>query len=183
MKLQILVYPFVDASVDAFVDASVDALYSPLPSLFFFVYSPVFASAWGACCRPSPGPAAAAICQCEKLIQCGTLALGMRGVMSAPACEPAQQALNHDWISKKAPKATNVSLQSNFVDNLRGFRSQNKLKKAALHIIAGQLNEDPPLQAAWHTCPRTKCWIPSMRCLCVGARRASHQSRTWDLAL
>merc|ERR1712190_143181 len=28
------------------------------------------------------------------------------------------------------------------VDNLRGFRSQNKLKKAALHIIANQLNED-----------------------------------------
>mmetsp|Transcript_65162 Transcript_65162/g.187561 ORF Transcript_65162/g.187561 Transcript_65162/m.187561 type:complete len:335 (-) Transcript_65162:159-1163(-) len=54
----------------------------------------------------------------------------------------AEQALNHDWINKKAPKAQNVSLQSNFVDNLRGFRSQNKLKKAALHIIAGQLNED-----------------------------------------
>jgi calcium-dependent protein kinase len=28
------------------------------------------------------------------------------------------------------------------VDNLRGFRSQNKLKKAALQIIANQLNED-----------------------------------------
>ena len=28
--------------------------------------------------------------------------------------------------------AKNVSLQSNFVDNLRGFRSQNKLKKAML---------------------------------------------------
>jgi len=53
----------------------------------------------------------------------------------------AEQALNHQWIKDKAPKATNVSLQSNFVDNLRGFRSQNKLKKAALHIIAGQLNE------------------------------------------
>jgi len=54
----------------------------------------------------------------------------------------AEQALNHEWIKNKAPKATNVSLQSNFVDNLRTFRSQNKLKKAALHIIAGQLNED-----------------------------------------
>jgi calcium-dependent protein kinase len=54
----------------------------------------------------------------------------------------AEQALNHEWIKNKAPKASNVSLQSNFVDNLRGFRSQNKLKKAALHIIAGQLNED-----------------------------------------
>ncbi|CAK8997022.1 unnamed protein product [Durusdinium trenchii] len=54
----------------------------------------------------------------------------------------AEAALNHEWIKLKAPKATNVSLQSNFVDNLRHFRSQNKLKKAALHIIAGQLNED-----------------------------------------
>merc|ERR1712217_680860 len=54
----------------------------------------------------------------------------------------AEQALNHEWIRNKAPKAQNVSLQSNFVDNLRHFRGQNKLKKAALHIIAGQLNED-----------------------------------------
>mmetsp|Transcript_7809 Transcript_7809/g.21329 ORF Transcript_7809/g.21329 Transcript_7809/m.21329 type:complete len:499 (-) Transcript_7809:50-1546(-) len=53
----------------------------------------------------------------------------------------AEQALNHEWIKNKAPKAQNVSLQSNFVDNLRSFRSQNKLKKAALHIIAGQLND------------------------------------------
>jgi len=54
----------------------------------------------------------------------------------------AEQALNHAWIKDKAPAAKGVSLQTNFVDNLRGFRSQNKLKKAALHIIAGQLNED-----------------------------------------
>merc|ERR1711972_1040188 len=54
----------------------------------------------------------------------------------------AEQALNHEWIKNKAPKASNVSLQSNFVDNLRGFRSQNKLKKAALHYIAGQMGED-----------------------------------------
>merc|ERR1719437_121058 len=53
----------------------------------------------------------------------------------------AEQTLNHEWIKNKAPKAKQVSLQSNFVDNLRNFRSQNKLKKAALHIIAGQLNE------------------------------------------
>jgi len=53
----------------------------------------------------------------------------------------AEQALNHEWIKNKAPKAANVNLQGGFVDNLRSFRSQNKLKKAALHIIAGQLNE------------------------------------------
>lgn len=54
----------------------------------------------------------------------------------------AEQALNHAWIAKKAPKAKDVNLQENFVDNLRSFRSQNKLKKAALQIIAGQLNDD-----------------------------------------
>ena len=32
--------------------------------------------------------------------------------------------------TRQAPKASAVALQSNFVDNLRGFRSQNKLKKA-----------------------------------------------------
>mmetsp|Transcript_62086 Transcript_62086/g.114378 ORF Transcript_62086/g.114378 Transcript_62086/m.114378 type:complete len:501 (-) Transcript_62086:57-1559(-) len=53
----------------------------------------------------------------------------------------AEQALNHVWVRNKAPKATNVALQSNLVDNLRGFRSQNKLKKAALHVIASQLGE------------------------------------------
>merc|ERR1719291_1578291 len=53
----------------------------------------------------------------------------------------AEQTLNHEWIANKAPKAKNISLQSSLVDKLRNFRSQNKLKKAALHIIAGQLNE------------------------------------------
>jgi len=54
----------------------------------------------------------------------------------------AEQALNHEWIASKAPKADYASLQSSFVDNLRSFQSQNKLKKAALHIIAGQLDEE-----------------------------------------
>merc|ERR1712048_182725 len=54
----------------------------------------------------------------------------------------AEQALNHEWIKNKAPKASNVALSSGIVDNLRGFRSQNKLKKAALHIIANQLDAD-----------------------------------------
>jgi len=35
-----------------------------------------------------------------------------------------------------------VTLSGNFIDKLRGFHSHNKLKKAALNIIAGQLSED-----------------------------------------
>mmetsp|Transcript_32416 Transcript_32416/g.51679 ORF Transcript_32416/g.51679 Transcript_32416/m.51679 type:complete len:504 (+) Transcript_32416:59-1570(+) len=54
----------------------------------------------------------------------------------------AEQALNHVWVRNKAPKAANVDLtKAGLMDNLRGFRSQNKLKKAALHVIASQLGE------------------------------------------
>jgi calcium-dependent protein kinase len=54
----------------------------------------------------------------------------------------AEQASNHDWIKHQAPKAIpGVALQAGFVDHLRSFRSANHLKKAALHIIAGQLSE------------------------------------------
>jgi len=54
----------------------------------------------------------------------------------------AEQALNHVWVRNKAPKSQNVALQDSLVANLRGFRSQNKLKKAALHVIASQLGEN-----------------------------------------
>jgi len=54
----------------------------------------------------------------------------------------AQQALNDVWIKDKAPKAKDVDLhQSGIVDKLRVFRSQNKLKKAALHVIANSLDD------------------------------------------
>jgi len=52
------------------------------------------------------------------------------------------QALNHIWIKHAAPLAPQVSLRPGFVESIRSFRSQNKLKKAALHIIAGQLSEE-----------------------------------------
>mmetsp|Transcript_15505 Transcript_15505/g.32738 ORF Transcript_15505/g.32738 Transcript_15505/m.32738 type:complete len:504 (-) Transcript_15505:72-1583(-) len=54
----------------------------------------------------------------------------------------AQQALEHVWITEKAPRASNVPLGSGLVENLRSFRSTNKLKKAALHVIASQLSEE-----------------------------------------
>ena len=49
----------------------------------------------------------------------------------------------------RAPRATTVSLQEGIVENLRAFQSQHKMKKAALHIIAGQLSEEK-IKAAWH---------------------------------
>lgn len=53
----------------------------------------------------------------------------------------ASQALEHAWVKNKAPAAKDVNIGSSMVDNLKGFRSQNKLKKAALHVIANQLGE------------------------------------------
>jgi calcium-dependent protein kinase len=53
----------------------------------------------------------------------------------------AEQGLNHTWIRNKAPRSTKVSFEPHFLEKLRNFRSQNKLMKASLHVIAGQLNE------------------------------------------
>jgi calcium-dependent protein kinase len=54
----------------------------------------------------------------------------------------AEQALNHPWVKNKAPNAAaGIKVSGGLLDNLRGFRSQNKLKKAALHVIASQLGE------------------------------------------
>lgn len=58
----------------------------------------------------------------------------------------AEQTLNHEWIKNKAPKAKQGEFANTFVDRLRGFRSYNKLKKAALAIIARQLNENQTKQ-------------------------------------
>jgi calcium-dependent protein kinase len=51
----------------------------------------------------------------------------------------AEQALNHIWVKKTAPKAVDAPLETNHFENLKNFRAQNKLKKAALHIIAQQM--------------------------------------------
>jgi calcium-dependent protein kinase len=55
----------------------------------------------------------------------------------------AEQALNDVWIKDRAPQATDFSLEDedDFVGKLRSFRSANKLKKAALQIIAAQLDD------------------------------------------
>jgi len=55
----------------------------------------------------------------------------------------AQKALGHKWIQQTAPRTSTAPIKANpnLVDNLRSFRSQNKLKKAALQIIATQLDD------------------------------------------
>jgi len=54
----------------------------------------------------------------------------------------AKDALEDVWVKLTAPRAAKVNLSGGLVDNLRKFRSVNKLKKAALHVIATLLSED-----------------------------------------
>lgn len=53
----------------------------------------------------------------------------------------AEKALEHRWIAEKAPKAKGVLKQTTLVSNLKQFQAANKFKKAALQIIANQLDD------------------------------------------
>jgi len=53
----------------------------------------------------------------------------------------AKEALHHTWVENKGPKAKDVPLSTGMFDNLKSFRSKNKLKKAALHVIANLMSE------------------------------------------
>mmetsp|Transcript_29895 Transcript_29895/g.82077 ORF Transcript_29895/g.82077 Transcript_29895/m.82077 type:complete len:499 (-) Transcript_29895:275-1771(-) len=61
-------------------------------------------------------------------------------VLSAAKRFTAEQALHDKWLDSKVPKK-DVPLKSGVIESLRRFRSQNKLKKAAIHIIASNLKE------------------------------------------
>lgn len=53
----------------------------------------------------------------------------------------AEKALQHNWVINTAPKAQDAALPGSFFDNLRGFKAQNHLKKAALQVIASNMND------------------------------------------
>jgi calcium-dependent protein kinase len=53
-----------------------------------------------------------------------------------------RQALEHTWVEKLAPNSSDKNLSMAAVSNLKGFRAQNKLKKAALTVIATELSEE-----------------------------------------
>lgn len=53
----------------------------------------------------------------------------------------ADEALKHDWITLRAPKAAS-SLNLEFLEDLNSFRSMTRLKKLALQVMVGQLTEE-----------------------------------------
>lgn len=54
----------------------------------------------------------------------------------------AAQAMGHAWIKHKAPQAPEQPLKASTLTNMKSFKGQNNLKKAALHVIAQRLKED-----------------------------------------
>jgi len=71
-----------------------------------------------------------------KDIVCGLIC------MDPSARLTAEQSMNHTWIKNMAPKALDRPLQAGTLQNMKAFRGQNNLKKAALHVIAKRLKED-----------------------------------------
>merc|ERR1712137_138599 len=53
----------------------------------------------------------------------------------------AADALRHIWIESVAPNSTGKDLSVNMVNNLRNFQSANRLKQAALQVIANHTKE------------------------------------------
>lgn len=55
----------------------------------------------------------------------------------------AKQAMEHVWITEKAPRAKGaMALNTNLVENLQKLKGRNTLQKAAIHVIAHQMDED-----------------------------------------
>eukprot|EP00921_Rhytidocystis_pertsovi_P015571 GHVQ01024763.1.p1 GENE.GHVQ01024763.1~~GHVQ01024763.1.p1 ORF type:complete len:591 (-),score=80.89 GHVQ01024763.1:886-2658(-) len=53
----------------------------------------------------------------------------------------SEDALKHPWIQSMAKNSKSVALPDTLMANLKGFRAQNKLKKAALTVIAQHMSE------------------------------------------
>jgi len=96
----------------------------------------------------------------------------------------AEQALRDPWIRDCAPRAESTSIiQEDMVRSLRSFRSQNRLKKAALNIIAGQMSEDRilDLRAAFKTLDVNGDGLLTLEELCSGIVQAKFDTRTFDM--
>lgn len=54
----------------------------------------------------------------------------------------AAQTMGHIWVKNQAPRAREEPLKACTLTNMRAFRGNNNLKKAALQVIAQRLKED-----------------------------------------
>eukprot|EP00928_Gymnodinium_smaydae_P013440 TRINITY_DN148_c1_g1_i1.p1 TRINITY_DN148_c1_g1~~TRINITY_DN148_c1_g1_i1.p1 ORF type:complete len:491 (+),score=134.24 TRINITY_DN148_c1_g1_i1:120-1592(+) len=61
--------------------------------------------------------------------------------MNEMARMTAEGAVNDVWFTKWAPQSHDVPLHEEFIANLKSFGSKNKLKRAALQIIAASLDD------------------------------------------
>jgi len=95
----------------------------------------------------------------------------------------AEQALNNEWIQLRTPRAPDACVGQNFMDNLRSFRRQNLLKKAALNIIAGLIEDDQikPFRDAFTSLDHNKDGAVSLNELSDGLEKAGLQHGLEDV--
>lgn len=68
----------------------------------------------------------------------------MRGLMKINPCDrlDSMQALDHPWMHKFCPRTNELPLKNSLIYYLRNFGQSNRLKRAALYVIAGTLTDD-----------------------------------------
>lgn len=95
----------------------------------------------------------------------------------------AEQALNDEWIQMRTPRAKEASLGQNFMENLKSFQEQNLLKKAALNIIAGLIEDDQikPLRDVFTSLDHNKDGNLSLNELSDGLAKAGLEQAPEDV--
>jgi len=91
----------------------------------------------------------------------------------------AEQAVNHIWVTERAPTSTGLNIT--VVDKLKDFKGQNKLKKAALQVIAGQLNEKEMLRESFKALDENKDGTLTLTELKTGLERSGLEDIPADL--
>mmetsp|Transcript_88888 Transcript_88888/g.252011 ORF Transcript_88888/g.252011 Transcript_88888/m.252011 type:complete len:494 (+) Transcript_88888:71-1552(+) len=95
----------------------------------------------------------------------------------------AEQALEHRWIKRTAPQMSFAPVQKSFLKNLCSFKSQSKVKKAALKVIVRQLSERSirELRETFTTFDTDKDGLLTLGELSTGLKRRGFQKSKSEL--
>jgi len=95
----------------------------------------------------------------------------------------AEQALNDEWIERVAPQTPDTSLGHEFMESLQSFKKQNLIKKAALNIIVGLIDDEQskPLRDVFTLLDHDKDGMLSLSELSHGLEKAGLEHAPEDV--